>query len=148
LPEGENWSLYDDYDPNPPHWGWCYGITFYISADYPFSFSITNLSYDTEILFNADEYNDDVHKENYAKNIEFYNVWDLKSCMLTSSIVNNENGYLGYTNARYEPIKYYKITSYSNVFYIDLFCGHNHNIKSILPKDNKDHLSLEIVLIK
>jgi hypothetical protein len=126
----------------------------FIFPDYQY-----NLGDDSDFLymFNCNEdyikvmedYVEKVGEETGAEVIEFYNIFDRHSCMIRSEIVGwpNEN-YLGYTNVRYNPLKYYRITDDSTQFYIDLYNGHSHTLPAVLPKDNKDYLNLELVILQ
>jgi hypothetical protein len=108
-------------------------------------FALIKPSVDALAVFNVDDfYTTDAPIPYNA--LMFYDVWSFHSCLLKSSIVNSTmNNYLGYTGKNYDPVKWYNITNNDDQFYIDLFNGHNPEIKSVLPLDNMDHITLELI---
>jgi hypothetical protein len=86
---------------------------------------------------------------NPYSSIVFHNLWNRHTCLLKSSLVNGTmNNYLGYSNVRYSPLRYYRITNDDSKFYIDLFNGHEHPYPSILSPDNRDCITVEMVMIQ
>jgi hypothetical protein len=119
------------------------GFILYRTSVYKY-FKMTNLTDDVKGLFNAQDFRED-QPEPYQC-LFFYNLWNLHSCMIKSSLVNSTmNNYLGYSNKDYQPVKWYKITNNDERFYIDLFNGHSPELNTILPYDNMDHITLELV---
>jgi hypothetical protein len=150
--EGENWTMQliakIDELKNGNEDEKSYGGNFISIGDY--TINITNMNEDAKNLFNVtDDYpSDEIMKTIITANsITFSNIWDRHSCMLKSNIVP-ANGYLAYTNSHYTPIRYYKITNSMQSFYIDLWNGHYHNVKTILEKNDEDQISLEIMLLR
>ena len=83
-----------------------------------------------------------------ANRLFFTNVWNRKSVMVTSSIATNTyKNEIGFSGTRYMPIKYFKINSNQTEFWIDLWIGHYMLAPAILPKDNKDGISLELIFL-
>ena len=80
--------------------------------------------------------------------IEFELDWSRYQCYVTSSISNDsEDNYLGHTRTDpYAPIKYYRLSSDSKRFWIDLYDTRDHEIEVKLPDDNKDVLYVEAVV--
>jgi hypothetical protein len=120
-----------------------------------YKFIVTNLNKDTKLFLNCEDYEIDPEtgdKEPQTqayKGLLFHNVFDRASCLLKSNLVSSTmNNYLGYTNVRYDPMKYYKITNDDSKFYIDLYNGHNYSIISNLTSDNRDNISIELVMIR
>ena len=80
--------------------------------------------------------------------------WSRKSCMVTSSIgeedavyieEKNEN-YIGYTrDYAFDPIKYYRITSKHKRFWIDLWDSRENTVPVNLPYD--DQLWIEAIIL-
>lgn len=73
------------------------------------------------------------------------NIYSRHQLYLTSSISNDtEDNFLGHTKkSMYIPIKYYRLTSESKSFWVDLWDTRNHSVKIELPKDNKDIFYIE-----
>jgi hypothetical protein len=58
------------------------------------------------------------------------------SLMVKSGMVDLTNGqYLGYTNEQFNPMKYYKMHSQDQKFWIDLYDGVNNNPEELLAND-------------
>jgi hypothetical protein len=145
--EGKNWAAYDSNVKGEQEIcvEQCFGIKFFVTdkASLGTTFTITDMNQDSKYFFNVEDDYPSTQAISY-NTLEFYDIWDRRSCLLKSSLVN---GYLGYSKVRYNPLKYYKITNNDEKFYIDLYNGHNHDLISVLPHDNLDHLSLEIVVM-
>lgn len=103
---------------------------------------LTPISDDAKAIFGTDE---SILKEN---ELSIDNVYSRHQLYLTSSISNDtEDNFLGHTrNDSYIPMKYYRLTSESKQFWIDLWDTRNHNVAVILPKDNKDVLYMEAIV--
>jgi hypothetical protein len=66
----------------------------------------------------------------------FHNVPNRGNLEIKSSIPDLTNGqYLGYTNEKFEPIKYYQIHNSDSKFWIDLYDGSTGTPIELLPKD-------------
>jgi hypothetical protein len=102
---------------------------------------------DTNAIFNAYDYPPVLSDLLDAEIFEYYDIYDRHSCMITSNIVDLSNKYLGYTNVRYTPLKYYKINNSDTRFYIEFWNGHDHTLRSVFPYDNKEHLSIEMIIL-
>jgi hypothetical protein len=109
---------------------------------------ITEMTGDTNrALFNAADYEINGPQTEFYHMLVFYNLWDRKSCCLKSSLVGSvADNYLGYTNVRYNPLRYFHITNNDTRFYIDLYNGHLPHFQSILPYDDLDAITLELVV--
>jgi hypothetical protein len=171
IQEGDNWSLYDsDEDANSftneilgPNSTVQYG-----EDTFGFRFEINRLTNedgrriyfpegtkmkilfkanDTKSLFNAYDYPDVMDSISGAEIIEFYDIYDRRSCMITSNIVDISNRYLGYTNLRYSPLKYYKINNSDTQFYIEFWNGRDDKLKSVFPYDNKEYMNIEMIIL-
>jgi hypothetical protein len=132
------------------------GLLFYISAKHSddAKFIITDMVGDmTKAFFNAQDYEPDIDPDGRPirydipfNNLLFLNVWDRRSSLLKSNLVSGMmNNYLGYTGVRYKPLKFYKINDNDEKFYIDLYCGHNHRQITVLPYDDLECISVELV---
>jgi hypothetical protein len=109
---------------------------------------ITNILSDyVRGLFNAEDYEKDGPQTESYDAINFYNVWDRDSCYLKSSLATGVvDNCLGYSNIRYNPLKYFKITNNDTRFYIDFYIAHLPHFQAVLPYDNVDSIALELVL--
>jgi hypothetical protein len=97
-------------------------------------------------IFNASDYPD---LPKATRGVDFYDVWDRHSNFLTSDLSTSTTGsYLGYSLVRYNPLKYYRLNGNFSKFYIELYNGHHHTLPSIIPADNKDHITVEMVLLQ
>jgi hypothetical protein len=122
-----------------------FGLTLFRRLSGPYSyFTMTDLSGETKALFNAEDFSDN-QPEPY-QSLFFYDVWSLNSCLLKSNLVNSTmNNHLGYSDKDYQPIKWYKVTNNDEKFYIDLYSGHGPEVRTILPYDNLDHITVELI---
>ncbi len=112
---------------------------------YKSSFLIRNFNDDAKAVFNVP----DNYTPEYNTELMFNNVWDRHSIFLTSSLCTSTvRNYLGFSNVRYEPIKYFKISNIGSVFWLDMFQSHQHDTPLVLPLDNKEALVLELVILQ
>jgi hypothetical protein len=122
--EGKNYAAYDSEndinDSDTDNKDLSFGIRIRLwKAPLGTEFSITDMNDDAKAFFNALDYNN--IQTTYYNTIEFYDIWDRRSCLLKSNLVNSTmNNYLGYSMTRYNPLRYYKITNNDEKFYIDL----------------------------
>ncbi len=72
-------------------------------------------------------------------------LWDHYQCFVKSSIsALTTDSFFGHTrNDHYNPIKYFRINTKEQSFYVDLFSTRNHNSYVVLPDDNLDDLIIE-----
>ncbi len=72
-------------------------------------------------------------------------LWDHYQCFVKSSIsALTTDQYLGHTRSTpYTPIKYFRINTREQSFYVDLFSTRNHSAYVTLPDDNRDDLIIE-----
>lgn len=78
--------------------------------------------------------------------IYFYHVWDRHSCNVCASFAL-ENQQLGYLNQKYNPLKYYKLNSESNMIWFEFYNNCEPNIPVIFPKDGRDGLNIECTFL-
>ena len=70
----------------------------------------------------------------WMRKIEFENVWDRHSCKIYSSIAEESSrGYLGNSQIFYQPIKYFKLNSTDQRFWIEFYSGRFHKIPIKVP---------------
>lgn len=71
----------------------------------------------------------------FHRNLEFKNLWDRNTCKVCASFANQSNHYyVGNSHVRFEPIKYYRLNSSDDKFWIEFYNGRNPNIPVKLPK--------------
>jgi hypothetical protein len=103
----------------------------------------------SRFLFNAQDFPNTEAEVIPAKYWHFYNVWDRQPIYITSNIATStNNSYLGYSDTNYNPLKYYRITSNFDKFYLDLWNGLDHSFPCILPSDADNKLTLEMILLQ
>jgi hypothetical protein len=131
-----------------------YGIRFTIdSITFPgATLMVEPASYDTRFVLHAedftadDSFNDPKHNINC---VEFYDVWDRRSCEIKSSIANGvQNNYLGHTNVRYDPVKYFRINNNETGFTVELSSANDSIFPVVLPFDDRESINLEFVILQ
>ena len=76
--------------------------------------------------------------------ITFDNLWDRHDCMVYSSLCTGSNhGYLTITNQQINPIKYFKIQSSDQQFWIELYSCFNHESPPKLPPNEGFFLEMQ-----
>ena len=79
---------------------------------------------------------------------KFNNVWDRDFVMFTSSIATNTSkNEVGFSEARYMPVKYFKVNSNETEFWIDLWIAKSLLIPAVLPRDGRDGFNLEVIFL-
>lgn len=83
-----------------------------------------------------------------GKNKLSINIWSRYHCYIKSSISNDAiDQFLGHTrNDPYSPLKYYRLTSKSKRFWIELYETRNHKCPVSLPDDKLDDLFIEAII--
>ena len=99
--------------------------TNYVRSDFINVMNIGNKSYQN----NPDDY-----QNKWLRRLDFKNVWDRHSCKVYSSIAEQSNKYyLGNSQIYFNPIKYFKLNSTDQKFWVELYSGRHNNIPVILP---------------
>ena len=71
----------------------------------------------------------------FHRNIEFKNLWDRHECKVCASFASQSNHYyIGNSHVRFDPIKYYRLNSNDDKFWIEFYNDRNPNIPMKLPK--------------
>ena len=79
----------------------------------------------------------------WLRKIEFENVWDRHSCKIYSSIAEESSkGYLGNSQIFYQPIKYFKLNSTDQTFWIEFYSGRFHKIPIKIPLNESFNIEL------
>ena len=104
--------------------------------------------YDFEDVFNisaeegANYYNK--YQYEWLREVNFYNVWDRHSCKIYSSFGNQSNrGYVGNTTIYFNPIKYFKLNSTDQRFWIEFYSGRHKDIPVKIPRS--ESFSIEMI---
>ena len=64
----------------------------------------------------------DKYKNKWLRRLDFLNVWNRKPCCVYSSIAEqSHNHYIGSSDINYTPIKYFKLKSTDQSFWIELY---------------------------
>lgn len=70
----------------------------------------------------------------FHRQIEIKNLWDRHTCKVYASFANQSNHYyVGNSHVLFTPIKYYKLNSRDNRFWIEFYSARNPNIPIRLP---------------
>ena len=82
----------------------------------------------------------------WMRKIEFENVWDRHSCKIYSSIAEESSrGYLGNSQIFYQPIKYFKLNSTDQRFWIEFYSGRFHKIPIKIPLNESFNIELQLL---
>ena len=133
-------------DPNSPYF---IDIMLDFEHRYGDEFGKVDRKYDFEDMFNisaekgSNEYTK--YKNVWLREIVFYDVWDRHSCKIYSSIAESSNGYIGNTTIYYDPIKYFKLNSTDQGFWIEFYSGRHKDIPVKIPRS--ESFSIEMVLL-
>jgi hypothetical protein len=117
VARGKYWCAYD----HPPLQSSDYSYTLHFETGPNFkddvTFQMSLINEDSRQLFNGQDLPLPSELAIYARQWDFYDVWDRHSHFLTSDLSSSTNGsYLGYSGTRYNPMKYYRITGDFNNF--------------------------------
>ena len=72
----------------------------------------------------------------WMRELIFENVWDRHSCKVYSSIAEESHGFIGNSQKDYVPIKYFKLNSTDQRFWVEFYSGRHNNIPVKIP-DNE-----------
>ena len=125
-----------------------------ISIDFPHrtvqDFGFIDRKYDFEDVFNISGETDqganyhNNYKFKWLREVNFYNVWDRHSCKIYSSFGDQSNqGYVGNTTIYFNPIKYFKLNSTDQRFWIELYSGRHKDIPVKIPRS--ESFSIEMI---
>ena len=82
----------------------------------------------------------------WMRELRFKNVWDRHSCAVYSSIAEQSNKYyLGNSQIYFNPIKYFKLNSTDQRFWIDFYSGRHNNIPILIP--NNESFKIEMIFL-
>ena len=120
-----------------------------IVYSYSIEFQLTLYNYETVNVFNSfDEKGEPVSQTPMSNSYRFTNVWNRHFVMFTSSIAsNNSKNEIGFSEVRYNPVKYFKVNSNESEFWVDLWMGSSILIPVVLPRDEKDGFNMEVIFL-
>ena len=82
----------------------------------------------------------------WLRRIDFYNVWDRHSCKVYSSIAEQaSHQYIGSSSVFFTPIKYYKLNSTDQKFWVEFYSGRHNNIPIVLPKNESFCIEMQFL---
>jgi len=81
-------------------------------------------------------------------NVLTFSIWSCYQCYIKSSISEEtHDSFLGHTReSTYSPLKYYRLKTKNNRFWIELYDTRNHRCPVVFPKDKLDDLFIEAIL--
>ena len=109
-----------------------------------------DMKYDFEDVFNIGSQSYNNYQNNYLgqwlREIKFENVWDRHSCKIYASFADQSNkGYVGNTTVYYNPIKYFKINSTDQRFWIEFYSGRNKDIPVKVPRSESFSIEMQFL---
>ena len=82
----------------------------------------------------------------WMRKIEFENVWDRHSCKVYSSIAGvSSKGYLGNSQIFFQPIKYFKLNSTDQKFWIEFYSSTYHRIPVKIPLNESFVIEMQLL---
>ena len=82
----------------------------------------------------------------WMREIEFENVWDRHSCKIYSSFASDSSrGYLGNSQIFYHTIKYFKLNSTDQQFWIEFYSARHNDIPVIIPLNESFNIELQLL---
>lgn len=86
------------------------------------------------------------YQNKWLRRLDFLHVWDRKPCKVYSSIAEQSNhGYIGNSEVEYSPIKYYKLRSTDQRFWIEFYSSAYHNIPVRIPKNESFCIEMQFL---
>lgn len=82
----------------------------------------------------------------WCRRLEFENVWDRHSLKVYSSLaMESARGYLGDSQIFFEPIKYFKLNSTDQRFWIEFYSGRFHKIPIKIPLNESFVIEMQLL---
>ena len=130
-----------------------YYVDFSISFDYRQSEDTQpNRKYDFEDVFNIgfepyqNKAMDILFGVPFHREYKFINVWDRHSCKIYGSFGSQtSNGYVGNTTVVYNPIKYFKLQSTDQQFWIEFYSGRHKDIPVNVPTGESFSIDMQFL---
>lgn len=90
--------------------------------------------------------NDPNGYSNWNQELIFHHLWDRHSCKIYSSIASSvKHNYLANSNIYLTPIKYYKLNSSDQRFWIEFYSSRNPDTPIILPETSGFYLEMQFL---
>ena len=85
----------------------------------------------------------------WMREIKFKNVWDRHSCSIYSSLAEQSNKYyLGNSQIDFYPIKYFKLNSTDQRFWVEFNSGRHNNIPVLVPNNESFVIEMQLLPFK
>ncbi len=82
----------------------------------------------------------------WMRKIIFEDVWDRVSCKIYSSIAEQSSkGYLGNSKVIFNPIKYFKLNSTDQQFWIEFYSGRHNQIPVKIPNNESFYIEMQFM---
>ena len=82
----------------------------------------------------------------WMRKIEFENVWDYISCNMYSSIAEDSSKeYLGNGQINFQPIKYFKLNSTDQHFWVEFYSNSHYKISITLPENESFVIEMQLL---
>ena len=82
----------------------------------------------------------------WMREIVFEDVWDRCSCKIYSSIAEQSSkGYLGNSKVKFSTIKYFKLNSSDNRFWIEFYSGRYNRIPVKIPETETFYIEMQFM---
>ena len=82
----------------------------------------------------------------WMREIQFEDVWDRVSCKIYSSIAEQSSkGYLGNSKVIFNPIKYFKLNSTDQKFWIEFYSGRHNLIPVKIPNNETFYIEMQFM---
>ena len=86
------------------------------------------------------------YQNKWLRRIDFINVWDRHSCKVYSSIAEQaSHNYIGNSSVSFNPIKYYKLNSSDQKFWVEFYSGRHNNIPIVIPKNESFCIEMQFL---
>ena len=114
---------------------------------YLYYFRIYRYNDDFRDVFNlGKELIENRYSFNFKSTLIFDNLWDRSPCKIFSSLAEQSlHQYIGPSNMNYNPIKYFKIKSTDQRFWVDLMAAAPYNLPVKLPKNESFCIEMQFL---
>ena len=98
------------------------------------------------IGYGPNQNNPQKYKNVWLRRLDFYNVWDRQPCKICSSIAEQSSRhYIGNSAVDFIPIKYYKLNSTDQGFWIEFYSGSHNNIPIKIPRNESFCIEMQFL---
>ncbi|WP_300485470.1 hypothetical protein [uncultured Brachyspira sp.] len=86
------------------------------------------------------------YQNKWLRRLDFYNVWDRLPCKIYSSIAEqSSHNYIGDSSVDFTPIKYYKLNSTDQKFWIEFYSGRHNKIPIVIPRNDSFCIDMQFL---